>query len=322
MNVITHDTASRSSTGVVMAIISAVVFGLSGALARPLMDAGWSSGAVVLPRIATGAIALAPLAARELRGRWQLVRRNGATIVLYGILAVAATQFCYFSAVATMDVGPALLIEYAAPIVVVCWMWAVHRQRPTALTTAGLVVCIAGLVLVLDLVAGADVDTIGVLWACGAMVGLASYFIMSAGRAPDLPPTAPACGGMVVAAVVLGALGAVGLLPLRVGADVVSFSGIAVPAWLALVLLGVVTTSIAYATGVIAARRLGARPAALLALIEVGAAVAWAALLLGQVPGPIQLVGGALVLAGVICAKLGERRAPADSATPVTVPST
>ena len=45
------------------------------------MDAGWSAAAAVAVRILVGAAVLAPLAIVELRGRWDLLRRNLPMIV-------------------------------------------------------------------------------------------------------------------------------------------------------------------------------------------------------------------------------------------------
>src|SRR3954453_22686566 len=91
--------------GLGFAVLSAASFALSGPLARGLIDAGWSTGAVVLARIAIAALVVAPFAARALRGRWGLLRRNSRIILLYGAVPVAGTQFAYFSAIAAMDVG-------------------------------------------------------------------------------------------------------------------------------------------------------------------------------------------------------------------------
>ena len=91
--------------GLLLAVISATSFGLSGPLATGLLATGWSPGAIVLARVAIAALALAPFAAASLRGRWRLLRGQAPRILTYGILAVAGAQFCYFSAVAAMDVG-------------------------------------------------------------------------------------------------------------------------------------------------------------------------------------------------------------------------
>ncbi len=45
-------------------------------------------------------------------------------------------------------------------------------------------------------------------------------------------------------------------------------------------------------------------------------AVTFAWLLLDQLPGTLQLVGGAFVVAGVVVVKLGERPPPAAAAAP------
>jgi drug/metabolite transporter (DMT)-like permease len=287
--------------GLLLALVSAASFGLSGALARGLIDVGWSPGAVVLARIAIAALVVAPLASRAMRGRWGLLRRNSRIVLLYGAVPVAGTQFAYFSAVAAMDVGPALLIEYTAPTAIVLWLWLRRGERPRALTLAGAGVAAVGLVLVLDLL-------------LAAMLGAATYFVMSADTRSGVPPLALAGGGLAVGSVGLGVLGVVGVLPMRATTAAPTYAGEAVPWWLPFIGLGVVTAAIAYTTGIAASRRLGSRLASFVALLEVVAAVIFAWLLLDQLPGMLQLVGGAVIVAGVIVVKLGERPPRADPA--------
>jgi drug/metabolite transporter (DMT)-like permease len=302
-------TAARTDLGIgfALALASAASFGLSGALARGLLDAGWSAGAVVLVRIALGALVVAPIVARSLRGRWGALRRNLGLVLIFGAVPVAGTQFAYFSAVQRMDVGPALLIEYTAPAAVVVWLWLRHGERPSPLTVAGAGLAALGLVLVLDLLSGADLDPIGVLWALIAMTGAASYFVLGASRRPDLPPVALAGAGLAVGALGLAAVGAVGIRPMHGNMDSPVYADSAVAWWLPLLGLGVVTAGIAYCTGIAASRRLGSRLASFVALLEVIAGVGFAWLLLDQLPGPLQLAGGVLIVAGVIVVKLGER---------------
>ena len=66
----------RTAAGVGFAVASAVTFGLSGALARGLLDTGWSPGAVVLVRIALAAAVVAPFGVVALHGRWDVLRRR------------------------------------------------------------------------------------------------------------------------------------------------------------------------------------------------------------------------------------------------------
>ena len=121
------------------------------------------------------------------------------------------------------------------------FLWLRHGQRPGRMTLAGAGLAALGLVLVLDLVSGADLSARGVLWALGAMVGCAIYFIISADEDNGLPPLALAWGGLVVGAVVLAALGVVGLLPMQASTDPASYAGGHVAWWVPLVVLGLVS---------------------------------------------------------------------------------
>lgn len=298
---------ARIGTGLVLALVSAGSFGMSGALARGLLDTGWSVGAIVLVRIGFAALVVLPFALVALRGRWGLLRRNVGLVVLYGLLAVAGAQFAYFSAVQYMQVGPALLIEYTAPAAVVVWMWLRHGQRPGVMTLVGAGLAALGLVLVLDLLSGADLSLTGVLWALGAMVGCAAYYIINGDDTTGMPPIVLATGGLVVGAIVVALLGLVGLLPMHAATSDVAYAGASFSWWQPLVVLAVFTAALSYVTGVAAGRLLGSRLASFVALTEVVAGVLWAWLLLGELPRSIQLVGGLLILAGVVGVKLGER---------------
>ncbi|MEV6059545.1 DMT family transporter [Nocardia asteroides] len=307
MATLTHDglASSRIRTGLLFALASATSFGLSGPLARGLMNAGWSAAAVVAARVLLAGVVLLPIALPQLRGNWNLVRANATLIGLYGLLAVAGTQLAYFNAVAHMEVGAALLIEYTAPIAVVGWMWARHRQRPGAATLAGAALGVTGLLLVLDILAGVSTDPIGITWALAAMIGAAAYFVLSA-QGGDLPGTVLAAGGLLIGGITLILAGLAGIVPLRATTATVVFDDFSTPWWIPILLIGIVTAAIAYVTGIAATRRLGSRLASFVALTEVLAALLFAWALLGEAPRPIQLLGGALILVGVVIVRLGE----------------
>jgi len=322
MTAVTHDAASpstsRLASGVGLALASALAFGLSGPLAKSLIETGWSAGSAVLVRVLVAAGVLLVPALVALRGGWAVLRRHGVTIAAYGLVAVAGCQLAYFQAVARMEVGPALLIEFMSPVAVIGWLWLRHGQRPGRLTVAGALVAIAGLVLVIDLLSGAAVDVVGVLWALGAMTGAAVYWIVSAGDDGDLPGVVLAAGGLLVGGVALLVAGLVGVLHLDVSASDVVLADTPLPWWFAVGALGVVTAALSYVLGIAAVRRLGSRLASFVGLSEALAGVLLAWLLLGEQPRLVQVVGGVLVLTGVVLVRLGEPRPVAPPrATPV-----
>lgn len=299
---------SALGAGLVFAVVSAFSFGMSGTIAKGLIAEGWSPAAAVTARVLVAAVVLLPPGLVALRGRWWLLRRNARVLVSYGVVAVAGCQFAYFSAVEYLQVGVALLIEYTAPVAVVAWLWLRHGQRPGPVTGIGGLVALLGLVLVLDVVSGAALHPIGVVWGLLAMVGAATYFVLSAQVGNGLPPMVLAAAGMVVGAVSLLLAGAVGLLDMSWSAGVATYGATSVPWWWAVLGLGVVSAAVSYTTGIAASRRLGSRLASFVALLEVLFALLAAWLVLGEAPLPVQVLGGVLVIVGVVLVKLGERR--------------
>lgn len=306
-----HGRRHRTS-GLVLALISAVAFGTSGTLAHGLLDTGWSPAAATLARLTVAAVLIAPLGWIALRraaitsddSSWQLLRRNFKAILVYGVFALAGTQLAYFASVQLIPVGIALLIEYTAPVAVVLYLWRWRQQRPTSFTVLGALVAAGGLVLMLDL-GGAGLDVLGVLFGALAMVGAALYFVLSSDS--QLPPLTLAGAGFGVGAVAIALLGGVGLLPLHWSVAPAQYGQTTVPVWVAVVSLGVLPTAVAYTTGVAGAQRLGSRLASFVALVEVVAALLIAWWVLDEQPHAIQIAGGVLILLGLVLVRMAER---------------
>ncbi|KQQ83155.1 DMT family transporter [Arthrobacter sp. Leaf137] len=306
------------ASGLGVALFSSAVFGTSGSFGKALLETGWSPGAAVTARLTGAALILAIPAVIALRGRWHQLRDNWLTIVLFGLIGVAACQLFYFNAVERLSVGVALLLEYLAPVIIVLWIWAASRKRPRALTFGGTLLSLAGLVLVLDLTGAVKVDPVGVLWGIAAAVCLAMYFFITAKENDTLPPLVLASGGLMVGAAVMWLAGATGLLPMAFNTADTTLGPWVTPWWVSLAGLVVLATVLAYVSGIMAARALGSKVASFVSLTEVLFAVIWAWLLLGELPGAIQLVGGVLIVGGVLLVRLDELRAPAPTPQPST----
>ncbi len=189
--------------GVGLAVASAAAFGTSGDLAASLMNAGWSAGTAVTVRVLLAAVILAGPAVAQLRRQRAPLARGARVITLYGLVAVAGAQLCYFNAIQHLPVAVALLLEYSGALLVVLWVWVRSGERPRKLTVGGGLLALFGLVLVLDLAGNIQLNLVGVAWGFGAAVGLAVYFIVSAGTDNALPPLVVAWGGLTVGGMAL-----------------------------------------------------------------------------------------------------------------------
>ncbi|WP_028267850.1 EamA family transporter [Arthrobacter sp. MA-N2] len=301
--------AGFMASGLGLALFSSAVFGLSGSFAKSLLETGWTPGAAVAIRLSGAALILVIPASVALRGRWHQLKDNWLTILLFGVIGVAGCQLFYFNAVSRLSVGVALLLEYLAPTMIVLWLWAASRRRPRKLTAVGTLLSLGGLVLVLDLTGAVTVDFIGVLWGMAAAVCLVIYFFITAKQNDTLPPIVLASGGLMAGSILIWIAGGTGLLSMTFANADVHLGPWTTPWWVSIAGLVILSTVLSYVTGIMAARSLGSKVASFVSLTEVLFAVVWAWLLLAELPGAIQLVGGMLIVCGVILVRLDELRA-------------
>ncbi|MGH1549837.1 EamA family transporter [Leifsonia poae] len=296
---------ARPAVGLAIMLAAQLSFSTSSILLKPLLDAGWSPAAAVAVRVAAGGALLVVPALVALRGSLRPLLSEWRLVLGYGLIAVAGTQVLYFAAVQRLPVAVALLIQYSAPVLIVVLGW-VRGVRVRAVVVAGAAASVIGVVLVVDpFGSGGAMDAVGVALALAAAVCLAGYYLISARPAPGLPPLALVSGGLLVGAVATAVVGVTGLLPLTVSSAPVVLGGATLPWWLPMLIVAVVATAVAYSLSLAGSRRLGSRLASFAGLTEVVFAAALAWLLLGEVPGPLQLVGGACILAGVVLVRWG-----------------
>lgn len=318
--------ADQFQVGLLFAIGSALAFGMSGPLAKALMEAGWSPTAAVTARLAGGAVAMAAFASLCKPDWVREALRHWKTVVAYGFAPIAGAQLCYYNAVAHLSVGVALLLEYTSPVLVVGWLWATTRRRPSTLTMAGVVLAVVGIMLVLGLfesggLPGAHIDLAGVGWGLAAAVCAACYFMMSDEVSADgseeggLNSITLAAGGLIVGAVVVALLGLSGTMPLTFTANDAVIAGMTTSWLVPVVALALIPTALAYTLGIMGIARLRPRFASLVGLAEVMFAVLAAWALLGEALTTTQGLGGAVVLAGLVLARHGDRTEKAGEAS-------
>lgn len=309
--------------GLLFALGSAFTFGLSGPFAKALMESGWSPTAAVTARLATGALLMAVFATAVKRDWFREALQHIKTIVLYGLIPIAGAQLCYYNAISHLSVGVAMLLEYTSPLLVVGWIWASTRRRPSNRTLAGVGTAVIGIMLVLGLIgahgfASANINAAGVMWGLAAAVCAACYFIFGDKVSADgsgLSSITLAAGGLIVGAVAVATLGVTGVMPLTFATNDVVIAGFTTSWLVPVILLGLLSTAIAYTLGIYGITLLRPSFASLVGLSEVLFAVLWAWLLVGEAISTSQAIGGLVVLAGLVLARSGDRSAQVMAAT-------
>jgi len=296
-------------TGLGFALLSALAFGGSGAFAKPLMVAGMSPLHVTWLRLLGMVLILLPVAwhyRRLLRTHWRL-------LIAYGVFPIAGVQALYFAAVSRIPVAIALLIEFLGPVLVLLWVSLVRRQPVAGSAILGVALAVLGLAGLLEVWDGLVLDPLGLLFAGGAAIAQASFFLLSDAAKDDVEPLALIAIGGVVGFLALSLIAQPWTLPWSILAGDITIAGVQTTAMVSVVWLGLIATALAYVTGVAAIRRLSAPVAGGVAYLEVVTAIVLAWLLLGEALSSVQLAGALVVITG---AYLAQRATPSESPHP------
>lgn len=296
---------SRARSGVWLTVASGLAFASSGSLAKSVLAAQWSPGAILAVRL-TGAAAVVLVVAaladpRELRESPRHLR----TITAFGVVAVTGVQATFFLSLQYLQLGVSLMIQFLAPVVVIFWNWAVRRRRPSARTLVGAAVALGGAALVIDVFHTEGLSLAGLGWAALSMLCNAAFFLLSARTSDSLSPVTLLGAGLGVAALTAWALGLAAVLPLHFGTSTAVMAERELPVWVALALLIAISTVVAYLCGVAGAARIGSTLMSLVLLSEVLFAVVLARILLGEAITPTQMAGAVLLVGGIALARTG-----------------
>lgn len=292
--------------GYLYALLASVLFGANGSVTKVLVGAGLHPAQLTLFRVfATAVLAGAVLLATDRRA-FRVSRRQLGTLAILGIAGVAMLQYTYAVALGLLPVGITLLIEYMAVLLVALVAFFVFREKVRARLWVAIGCVLVGLAIVARIWAN-DLDPFGVLMASAAAVTLTIYFVIGEREVGRSTP-------MAVAFWTMGFATAFWLLfsgwwtidpaiftrPLSLGG---ALAAVVVPLWLPLVWTMVLGSFAPFFLSLLALKHLSATAAGIVATSEVIFAflVAWLWLKEGLDAG--QLVGAAVVLAGIILAQ-------------------
>lgn len=233
---------------------------------------------------------------------------GGAALGLFGYSLQAGG---YFAALNHLDASLVALVLYTYPAFVMVGAVALGRERASALRIGALAVAATGVVLVLVGGASGELNATGVLLATGASAAYATYILTADTVVPGADPFT------LTAIVATGATTSVGLFTVATGQLDLGFGG---GGWASLAGLVVVSTILPITTFFLGLERVGPSTASIVSAVEPAFTVALAALVFGETLGPVQLLGGALVLSAVVLLQLRagrvEPHAAPDHAAP------
>jgi drug/metabolite transporter, DME family len=250
-------------------------------------------------------VLLAILALPRKRFALRLPARDLGQLFLIGILGVAASNYFYYLAIQRTNVAIAITVQYTAPIWVLIYTVARGQQKLTLQRVAAVGLALTGIALVIDLFrrdvfggSGLRLDTIGVFAALLAAFSFAFYNI----------------GGHDILArhnrwiVLLYTTGSASLFWLVINPPwKLMAAHYSAAQWLFLMLFSLVSVLAPFAFYFAGLQHLEPTRAIIVSCLEPVFSIVIAAIVLGEVMHPLQVLGIVFVLAAITVAQLPNR---------------
>ncbi|MGH3065848.1 MAG: DMT family transporter [Gaiellaceae bacterium] len=297
----------RTRLGYAMVATAATLFAVNGSVSKVVLDSGLSSLELAQIRATCAALGLLAFLVLFARARLRVGGRELLFLVAFGIVGVAMVQWLYFVAIHNLPVGVALLIEFTAPLFVALFARFVYREHIRRRIWVAVILCIAGLAIVVEVWAGVAFSTVGVTAALGGAFGLTAYLLMAERERRHRDPVSLSFYGFLFAAALWAVVQPLWEFPWDVLGETVSLQGTlsdySAPIWLLVGFVIVVGTMVTFSLLTGALRHISATRASIVATLEpvIATVVAW--LWLEETFGPTQLIGGAVVLGGIFLAQ-------------------
>ena len=226
---------------------------------------------------------------------WRLTRGQWRATIVFGLCQNALYLGLNFVAMRTIDAGLASIVASTMPLLVALAGWLVMGERLKAAGVAGLAAGLAGVAIIMGSRISGGVDMVGLGYCVAGVLALTLATLSVRGASS---------GGNVL--MVVG-------LQMLVGAAILAMAGAILEPWsvtwsVPLVVAFLYTTLVpgllATFTWFVLVRRIGPVRAATFHFLNPFLGVAIAAVVLGERVGPLDLLGVAVIMAGILAVQL------------------
>jgi drug/metabolite transporter (DMT)-like permease len=174
-----HASAGSPARGYALAAAGAALFSLNGSMARYLLADGVDAARLSQLRSAGSWLLLLVILGVSRRDLLRVDRSQLPSLALLGVLGLAAVHATFFIAVDRLEIGPALTIQYLAPLLLLVWLRVVHSRQISPGLWGAVALSLLGCFFVVRAYDVSGLDALGVLAAFGSMLTFAIYVVGS-----------------------------------------------------------------------------------------------------------------------------------------------
>jgi drug/metabolite transporter (DMT)-like permease len=321
----------RRATGIGLIVVSAAGFGSGSLLAAPVYAAGLDWLTLLGWRFLLGAVlgwGWVVISAPRRAAASRMARRPTLVALALGAM-FTGNAGTYYAALEQVPAALASVLVYTYPVIVAVLSLRFGSRLQGRRTWLALALAVVGVVLALG---GIDAShappAFGIALVLASALIYSGWIILSArlsgerrDRVASESPTAEDAAtsdSAVTTAVMMSSTAAVFMTAGALTGRPLDPGAVPAAAWPSIIGIAFLASFLAIQTFYAGARRIGAAQAALVSTFEPVYIVVVAAIILGQILGPLQLVGATLILIGVVVAQTAPRpRGAPEPASPL-----
>jgi drug/metabolite transporter (DMT)-like permease len=279
---------SRRWRGVALVAGAAAAWSIAGILTRLTATDVWTTP--FWRSVFAAAFLFCYIAFKE-QGDWRAVIRRFGWPSLGIAVTFAAAMISFITALYETTVANVLFIQATAPFFAALGAWLLMRERVLVRTLMAISLALLGIgIMVSD--SAESGRLLGDLLSVMVAVGLAAT-IVAARHYPDLPMTEALCAACLITALVTAPLASPTQVSLN---DLVLFA-----------IFGICQMGLGLVMFSAGVQLIPAAEAGLASVLETVLAPIWVWLAVGEVPGPLALIGGGVVMIAVLGHLVAER---------------
>jgi drug/metabolite transporter (DMT)-like permease len=293
----------KKFSGLIMALSSAIFWGISGTCAQFLFEEkGFDPAKLVCWRMLLAGAILVCFSLTEKRKDTFKIWKQGKDVLqllIFATLGMVGVQYTYFYSISLSNAATATILQYIGPLFVVAFYAIKYRRWPVLVEYASLVMALVGIFL---LVTHGSFDQLvisdaALFWGILSAFSLAFYTIQPVVLSKSYSPATVTGWGMFVGGIVFSFF-----------SEPWNFEGNwDFEAWLAFLYIILFGSTLAFYFFLKSITIIGASTASLLCSVEPLAAAGVAVYWLGIYFGPMDWLGTAFILATVIVLTLATR---------------
>jgi drug/metabolite transporter (DMT)-like permease len=287
-------------------VLGAVAFAFNGVISKLVLTDGLSAWRLTQARCTGAFLILLLYVLLRRRDSLKTTRIELPWLAAYGVIGFAAVQVGYFIAIARMPISIALIIEFTAPIWIVLYIRFIRKLHVPSMMWLSLGLGFSGLLLVGQVWRGLTLSGVGMIAAFIDAFALAGYFLLGEKLVAKRSIDTLTVWGLGFASLVWAIFTPLWSFPTEIFTHQLNLQGIfknyTLPGWVLILWIIVMGTILPYVLVLTGLKHLSASTSSVIGMLEPVVAGGFAWWWLSEVLAPIQLIGGAVVISGILLA--------------------